>query len=134
MGQTCLFCGGDSSERGHAARCDGRQGRIEHDLPFAEPADAPHFDGATYEPEHDHERLGAQALRVWTIVSDGQWRTLAELETLTGDPQASISARLRDFRKPAFGGHAIERRRRGEAERGLFEYRLVIHAEEAHHV
>jgi hypothetical protein len=27
--QVCLFCGGDASERGHAARCDGHQGRIE---------------------------------------------------------------------------------------------------------
>ena len=26
--QPCLFCGGDSSEPGHAARCDGRQGAI----------------------------------------------------------------------------------------------------------
>jgi hypothetical protein len=26
----CLFCGGDRSEPGHAARCDGQQGHVEH--------------------------------------------------------------------------------------------------------
>jgi hypothetical protein len=124
--QVCLFCGGDANERGHAVRCDGRQGRVEDALPFTEPAEAPDFDGDTYERPFDHERLGAQALRVWTVVSDGQWRTLGEIEAICGDPQASISARLRDFRKDAFGGHAVERRRRGEAEHGWFEYRVLV--------
>src|SRR5262245_61785782 len=95
-------------------------------LPFDQPEDAPEFDGATYEEDHDHERLGAQALRVWGIVCDGRWRTLGEIEAATGDPQASISARLRDFRKPKFGRHVIERRRRGPAETGLFEYRVWV--------
>lgn len=123
----CLFCGGDRSEPDHGLRCDGRQGRVEAepDLGFEHPQDAPEFDGATYDAPLDHERLGAQALRVWTVVSDGRWRTLAEIEAECGDPQASISARLRDFRKPKFGEHLVERRRRGEEHRGLFEYRVV---------
>lgn len=29
----CLFCGGDASEPDHFARCDGRQGGVEPDLP-----------------------------------------------------------------------------------------------------
>lgn len=96
-------------------------------LPFDVPADAPEFGGSTYDHAHDHERLGAQALRVWSVILDGTWRTLAEIHAATGghDPETSISARLRDFRKPAFGNHCIERRRRGDAERGLYEYRLV---------
>lgn len=95
-------------------------------LPFTEPHDAPDFDGETYEPEFDHERLGAQALRVWGLMRDGTWRTLAEIEAACGDPQASISARLRDFRKHDFGDHTVERRRRGEGRCGLFEYRVVM--------
>jgi len=82
------------------------------------------FDGATIEPELDNERLGAQLLRVRGLMQDGKWRTLAEISAFTGDPQASISARLRDLRKPRFGERSLQRRRRGEAERGLFEYRL----------
>jgi hypothetical protein len=100
-------------------------GFLPNGLPFSTPAAAPAFDGATYDPAVDHERLGAQALRVWGVMRDGRWRTLAEVEAACGDPQASISARLRDFRKPRFGEHTVERRRRG-VDRGLWEYRLVV--------
>jgi hypothetical protein len=82
------------------------------------------FDGSTYEPEHDRARLTGQALRVFELMLDGEWRTLAEIEEITGDPQASISARLRDFRKPRFGSYHVARRRRGNPHRGLFEYQL----------
>jgi hypothetical protein len=83
------------------------------------------FDGETYEPEHDQVRLSGQTRRVFGAMRDGQWRTLGEIESITGDPQASVSARLRDLRKDRFGGHEVNRRRRGAAERGLFEYQLV---------
>lgn len=86
----------------------------------------PKFDGKTYEPAHDGIRLNAQLKRVYDAMSDGQWRTLPEIEAVTGDGQASISARLRDLRKPKFGEHEVSRRRRGEAKRGLFEYRLKV--------
>lgn len=85
------------------------------------------FDGVTYEPRHDAERLAGQLLRVWSAMRDGAWRTPAEIELATGDGWASISARLRDLRKPKFGGMRVERRRRGEAESGVFEYRVVQH-------
>jgi hypothetical protein len=122
--QVCLFCGGCATEPDHAARCDGRQGRLESAARLV-PARVPAFDGATYDPTLDHERLGAQAIRVWAVISDGRWRTLGEIETACGDPQASISARLRDFRKPRFGSHVIARRRRGDGAAGVFEYRLA---------
>jgi len=91
-----------------------------------ETRDDPPFDGETYEAEHDHGRLTAQNLRVWQVMRDGRWRTLQEIAEQTGDPEASISARLRDLRKPRFGGHAVDRRSRGERSRGLFEYRLHL--------
>ena len=41
------------------------------------------------------------------------------------DPEASISARLRDFRKH---GLSVERRRRGDPRAGLWEYRVLVPA------
>jgi hypothetical protein len=89
------------------------------------PFELPDFDGETYERELDHDRLGAQLLRVFTLMKDGVWRTFAEIDAVTHDPQASISARLRDLRKKKFGSYLLEKRRRGEGRRGLWEYRLV---------
>ncbi len=85
----------------------------------------PHFDGATYEAEFDHTRLGGQMGKVYVLMSDGHWRTLDEISNATGAPPASVSARLRDLRKPKFGAHTVERRARGPRENGLFEYRLL---------
>lgn len=81
----------------------------------------PNFDGATYERPRDHGRLSAQLQRVLTVMHDGQWRTLVQIQALTDAPQASISARLRDLRKPKFGGFVVERRYLKD---GLHEYRL----------
>ena len=66
------------------------------------------FDGATYEEAFDRERLGKQHRRVFELMRDGIWRTFVEIESATGDPPASISARLRD-----------------ERSNGLFEYQLT---------
>jgi hypothetical protein len=50
----CLFCGGDTSEPGHAMRCDGRQGRVEAALePVAAPY-APHENVRTSDPSTSH--------------------------------------------------------------------------------
>ena len=92
-------------------------------------AKLPHFDGITYSPEFDYTRLGAQLRRVFDVVRSGRWYTLSELSNLTGDrSEAAISARLRDLRKPKFGGFEVERRRRGDPKLGIWEYRLVPHA------
>jgi len=91
------------------------------DLPF-DAETAPEPDGATYDPVQDRRRLAGQCLKVWAVMRDQDWRTLAELATATGSPEASVSARLRDLRKPRFGGHVVERRRRTV---GQWEYRLL---------
>jgi hypothetical protein len=80
-----------------------------------------HFDGDTYDPARDHTRLKRQLGRVFEAVRDGEWHTLVGLEIKTGDPQASISARLRDLRKPKFGGYNVEHRHIGD---GQWEYRI----------
>lgn len=84
------------------------------------------FDGQTFEPELDAERLASQLKRVYFVMSDGKYRTLSEIGKMTGDPESSVSARLRDLRKDRFGAYQIDRRRRGDGRRGWFEYRLVI--------
>ncbi len=83
-----------------------------------------HRDGATYDARLDLERLNKQARRVFNVMRDGMWRTLRQISDATGDPEASISARLRDFRKQRFGGLNVERRR----EAGTWLYRLVVRA------
>lgn len=112
MQQLCVFCGEDPNTPGHPATCDGRQGWIERD-----------FDGETYDHDRDCDRLNAQCLRVWNVMRDHAWHTLPGISAKTGDPEASISARLRDFRKPRFGGYIVERRYVAD---GLWEYRLLL--------
>ncbi|HEX8838228.1 MAG TPA: DNA polymerase [Candidatus Acidoferrum sp.] len=82
-----------------------------------------YFGGATFDPEHDESRLRAQLTRVYKLMSDGKWRTLEQISQATGDPEASISARLRDFRKEKFGGYDVKSERISGAN-GLWRYRI----------
>ena len=81
------------------------------------------FNGADYESKRDNSRLAGQIQRVFKAMSDGRWRSLGQIEELTGDPQASISAQLRHLRKPRFGGHAVEKKYLGD---GLYHYKLDV--------
>lgn len=84
------------------------------------------FDGITFNPSLDTERLQGQLQRVYEAVRSGEWLTLEEIGQRAGvKSQASISARLRDLRKERFGNHKVERRRRGTPSLGVFEYRFV---------
>ena len=80
------------------------------------------FDGADYNPELDKVRLTGQMKRIWNVMKSGRWMTLKGIEEITGDPQASISAQLRCFRKKKFGGFTVERERVEDS--GLYRYRL----------
>lgn len=80
------------------------------------------FNGSDYQPMRDDIRLTGQLLRVWTVMCDGAARTLASIATLTGDPEASVSAQLRHLRKDRFGAHLVEKEHLG---RGLFSYRVT---------
>lgn len=83
------------------------------------------FDGETYDPSKDKARLKHQLGRVYETMIDGLWRTLEGVAKLTGASEAAVSARLRDLRKPKFGGYVVERRAREPRKSGLFEYRLL---------
>ncbi len=82
----------------------------------------PQFDGATYEPDRDNARLSSMLQRVKDVMLDGRWHTLAELARLCDGSEAGVSARLRDLRKPKFGGLLVERE---YVVTGLHRYRVV---------
>jgi hypothetical protein len=82
------------------------------------------FDGKTYVNDLDQQRLSGQLLAVHSLMSDHQWRTLAEIVCLLGKgSETGVSARLRDLRKPRFGSLTVESRRRQPG--GLWEYRIT---------
>jgi len=86
-----------------------------------------HFDGSDYNKDLDLDRLTDQYHRIFRLMNDGKWRTLQEIQQVTGDPQASISAQLRHMRKPRFGAHIVRKQRVQDREAdGLFEYQLSI--------
>lgn len=87
------------------------------------------FHGATYNPARDHDRLSAQYDQVFAVMRDGKARTFSRIRLEAWrkfdvlHPLPSISARLRDMRKPEFGGHTVE----SECVRqGLWLYRLIL--------
>jgi hypothetical protein len=82
------------------------------------------FKGSDYDPRVDHARLTFQHERIRDLMLDGRWRTLEEIAKATAAPAASVSAQLRHLRKERFGSYQVDKRRRGEVERGLFEYRV----------
>lgn len=82
-----------------------------------------HFDGRTYDHARDGARLGDQMCSVLSLMADGKFRTLAEIASQTNAPEASVSARLRDLRKPRFGGHTVNR---SYVQRGLYQYQLLV--------
>jgi len=75
------------------------------------------------DPHIDFDRLQGQTRKIYNLMSDGIFRTLAEIESITGYPQASISAQLRHLKKLRFGGHAVTKQRRGHG--GTWEYQLI---------
>jgi len=75
--------------------------------------------GSTFDEARDGARLNAQCKRVHDATVNKGWTTLREISAVTGDPEASISARLRDLR--AFG-FKVERE---YVERGLWRYRVT---------
>jgi|TARA_B100000586_G_scaffold265245_1_gene236684 hypothetical protein len=81
-----------------------------------------HFDGVTYDPKLDYTRLTTQLGKIYNLLNTGRWFTLRQLADLIKAPEASVSARIRDLRKPKFGEHNIEHERLSN---GVWRYRMV---------
>lgn len=88
---------------------------------------SPLFDSGIDLTTADHQRLHTQLDRLLSVVRDGQWWTVEGLQDeiwgrfKVRDPQASLSAQLRNARKPKHGGYTVERRRVGNC----WQFRLV---------
>lgn len=84
--------------------------------------------GASYDHAADFARLNRQQQAVYEAMKHGAWMTLREISDATGAPEASVSARIRDFRKPEMSHLAltVESQRRDDVRRGLWEYRLRL--------
>ena len=87
--------------------------------------EVPLFDGPN-DPDDTgrNDRLQSQLVRVYRYMRNlnGALTTLPTVCDDLGLSAASLSARLRDLRKPRFGGFTIERE---HIENGLYAYRLV---------
>lgn len=81
------------------------------------------FNGSDYIPARDNVRLGKQITKIFDLMKDGVFRSLQEIESITGEPQASISAQLRHLRKKRFGEHTVNKRHEGN---GFYRYQLII--------
>ena len=85
------------------------------------------FDGSDYQHDRDHARLSKQQQRIFDFMKDGERRTLKHIAYVTSAPETSVSAQLRNFRKPKFGSHTLEKDYHGD---GLYYYRLVINTQD----
>lgn len=85
------------------------------------------IDGDTFNPQLDAKRLATAQGRVYSLMRDGEWRTLRRIADLCECSEAGASARLRDFRKDkvaeVFGAFNVERKRMASG--GTWLYRLV---------
>lgn len=81
----------------------------------------PDFGGSTFDEQRDGARLRTQLSRVRDFMSDGEWRTLAEIAGAAHGSEAAVSARLRDLRRPKHGGHVILRKFK---QLGLWQYQM----------
>jgi|TARA_R100001163_G_C5023676_1_gene165812 DNA-binding NarL/FixJ family response regulator len=85
------------------------------------------FDGSDYDHSRDSQRLSKQQEKIFNLMRDGEWRTLRHIAYVTNAPEASVSAQLRNFRKPKFGNHTLEKDYHGD---GLYYYRLILNTED----
>jgi len=83
----------------------------------------PHRDGSTFSPSRDAARLAGLHERVFTFMRSGNWHTLPEIQAACGGTESSVGARIRDYRKPRFGGHTVDREYVAD---GVWRYRLIV--------
>ena len=80
--------------------------------------------GPAFDEQKDGKRVADQMARIRNLMVDATWRTLSEIESLLGYPQASVSAQLRHLRKERFGGYTVNKRRRVNV-LGTWEYQVL---------
>lgn len=82
----------------------------------------PWFDGKTYDPMQDGDRLGKQMAAVKSYMLTHDWVTVEELRAAgIHGSETGIAARIRDLRKERFGSYDVDRMR---VDGGLYAYRV----------
>lgn len=72
--------------------------------------------------------MGVSVRDVWRVMRDGRRRSALELvAAVGGGTAASVTARVRDLRKPEWGEHVVLTEY--DAVRGVFTYRLAPRVE-----
>jgi hypothetical protein len=114
-------------------RCPKNRGAKNGDVlhrklpPFPGTAYDPKIDGLRLLKQYEHIRdymlTMAESDRRFRHRSEG-FRTLQEIEQATGHLTASVSAQLRNLKKPEFGSYLLEKRRRAP-DGGTWEYKLM---------
>jgi hypothetical protein len=66
------------------------------------------FDGVTISPQVDDGRLTILQGRVYSYLRSHDWVTLRQLSEACRGTETSVSARIRDLRKPRWGEHEIQ--------------------------
>lgn len=61
--------------------------------------------------------------KIFNLMKDEQFRTLAEISKMTGVGEASVSAQIRNLKKPQFGGHDSDKKHLGG---GIWIYRIIV--------
>ncbi len=93
------------------------------DIPKPDKFEGFPFKGSDYQRKFDLKRLTGQLKDIYLLMMDGKFRTLKEIEIITGHPQASISAQLRNLRNRF--KMTLNKQPRGDRESGLFEYQIL---------
>lgn len=86
--------------------------------------------GPEFVEKLDGERLHRQHERIRNFMLSwhgGVWHTLSDIAQSLNYPEASVSANLRHLRKPEFGSHVVDKRRRVGSP-GTWEYRVRTQA------
>lgn len=84
-------------------------------------------DGETFDRTRDLDRLDNAMGRIFNLMKDGRWYTLAELATAGECSEACASARFRDLSKDKFRGpEANWKTDKRHLSRGVWQYRLLF--------
>lgn len=83
------------------------------------------FKGSNYKESVDRPRLKRQFEIIRDLMADGLPRTLFQIRNATGFSEASVSAQLRNLRKPSFGSHTVIKERKSENS-GTWYYKLLV--------
>lgn len=68
--------------------------------------------------------MNKQLKRVFELMQDGAARTLDEIANALGISESSAGARLRDLRKPRFGGYTVKREKLATS-RNVYTYAVT---------